>query len=68
MDAVTKFFGQDAESKLKSAQDLVEQKKQELADAEAAVAALQSPASGTVDGVQGGRRKKSRRKITRRRK
>lgn len=66
---ISKFFGQDAASKLKAAEDLVTQKKTELADAEAALAALQSPASGTVDGV-GGRRRKSRRsrKLTLRRK
>jgi hypothetical protein len=61
MDAVTKFFGQDAESKLNAAAALVTQKQKELADAEAALAALQAPSSGTVsDGVQGGRKRKSR--------
>ena len=72
METVTKFFGQDPESKLKAAEDLVKQKEQELEDAKAALSALQAPASGTVgaDGVAAGRRMKSRksRKITRRRK
>ena len=60
---ISKLFGQDAASKLKAAEDLVTQKKTELADAEAALSALQVPASGTVgaDGVTGGRGKKSRR-------
>jgi hypothetical protein len=74
---ISKLFGQDAASKLKAAEDLVTQKKTELADAEdlvtqkkteladaeAALSALQPSASGTVgeDGVTGGRGKKSRR-------
>jgi hypothetical protein len=76
METVSKFFGQDAESKLKAAEALVTQKEQELADAKTALSALQAPAVGTVgsDGVPGGRRKKSRRggkksrKLTARRK
>jgi hypothetical protein len=72
METVSKFFGQDPESKLKAAEALVTQKEKELADAKSALSALQAPAVGTVsaDGVPGGRRRKSRksRKITRRRK
>ena len=62
MEAVTKFFGQDAESKLKAAQTLVEQKRKELADAETALSALQATPSGTIssDGVTGGRKRKTR--------
>jgi hypothetical protein len=61
MDTVSRFFGQDEESKKKAADDLVLAKEKELADAKTAAAALEAPLSGTVDGVKGGRRKKTRR-------
>jgi len=73
METVTKFFGQDPESKLKAAETAVESKKKELADAESALAAAKtavSPSSGTIgsDGVQGGRRRKTRRRGAKKRK
>lgn len=60
MDYLAKLTGQDPESKLAAAEAAVETKKKELADAESALAALKP--AGTVDGVQGGRRRKTRSK------
>lgn len=70
MDYLNQLTGQTPEAKLKAAETAVEQKKKELADAEAALAEAKqavAPSSGTVgpDGVQGGRRR--RRRSTRRR-
>jgi len=55
MDYLAKLTGQDPESKLAAAEAAVETKKKELADAESALAALKP--SGTIDGVQGGKKK-----------
>jgi hypothetical protein len=69
MDYLAKLTGQDPESKLAAAEAAVETKKKELADAEAALAALKPASSGTIDGVQGGRRRRRKtRKTTSRRK
>lgn len=63
MDYLAKLTGQDPESKLAAAEAAVQTKKQELAAAESALAALKPV--GTVDGVQGGRRKtRSKRRRT----
>ncbi len=66
METVKKLFGQDPDSQLKAAETAVATKKQELADAERALAEAQKavvPPSGTIsDGVPGGRRRKTRSK------